>query len=281
MNGALDQVAAVVEGLDAHALWQQRRDLIEPLAHAGHQLRSIGAAQAEYQSLDRLAPTAGRDRAVAGQTAEAHRGHIRHSHQMLLVAVDHDGAHIVERLQGALGAHQQGLLAVAEATGAVVAVVVAQGGLEIGQTQTVGAQARQVGHHLEGFDQSAKAVDVGHARHAAQRRTEGPVQCSPAFGKGLRALDREHEHLAQRRCEWRKATLGARRQILHDAAKAFGHLLARPVDVGAFLEIHRDVSECILRARAKHLGLRQSQQTLLDRRSDARLDLLRRHARRL
>ena len=68
---------------------------------------------------------------------------------------------------------------------------------------------------------------------------------------------------------------------IDDAGQPFGHLLARPIDVGPILEVDGDVGDRILRRRAQDRLLRDPEQLQLDRRDDARLDLLRRHARRL
>ena len=56
-----------------------------------------------------------------------------------------DGAHVVEGLDGTLGAHQQGLLAFAEAAGAVVAVVGLGGGLQRAEGEAAGGQGSRVG----------------------------------------------------------------------------------------------------------------------------------------
>ncbi len=75
--------------------------------------------------------------------------------------------------------------------------------------------------------------------------------------------------------------LNAGRQVAHGRGQAFADLLARPVDVGAILEIDGDVGQRVLRHRAQQALVRDAEHFLLDRHGEARLDFLRRHARRL
>ena len=63
--------------------------------------------------------------------------------------------------------------------------------------------------------------------------------------------------------------------------QAFADLLARPVDVGAVLEIDGDVGQRVFGSRAQQALVRDAEQFLLDRHGEAGFDFLRRHARRL
>ena len=59
------------------------------------------------------------------------------------------------------------------------------------------------------------------------------------------ALDGEHVHFAERRGNRRQTARGLRRQIFHYVTQPFGHLLARPIEVGTVLEIEGHVGQRI------------------------------------
>jgi hypothetical protein len=171
---------------------------------------------------------------------------------------------------------------VPKAASAVVAVVGFDGGLDLRHRQTQRLQLGRVGQHFEAVHLAAQCVDVGHARHGTQCGANDPVeQAAPFFQRQLRRLDREHEHLAQRRGDRRNAAGDARGQITDDVVQPLGHLLTGPVQVGAVLEVDRDVHQAVLRHRAQDALLRDAQHLDLDRHRDAALDLLGCHARRL
>jgi hypothetical protein len=127
---------------------------------------------------------------------------------------------------------------------------------------------------------TAEGVDVGHARHRPELGPDHPVeQAAPLLQRQLAAFDGEHEHFAQRGRHRRNSPGDIRRQAAPDAVQALRHLLSRPVDIGAVLEIYCDVRERVFRHRAQHGLVRQAQHLHFDGRGDARLDFLRRHAR--
>ena len=64
---------------------------------------------------------------------------------------------------------------------------------------------------------------------------------APLRERELGAVDREHEHFAERARDRRQAAADALGQIARNVGQTFGDLIARPVDVGAVLEIDRDV----------------------------------------
>ena len=212
----------------------------------------------------------------------ADAGHVADAHGDGVALGDDDGADVVERLGAALDAHQQGLFAVREPAGAVVAIVGLQRLAQRRQADAARTQGRVVGDHLEHAHEAAEGVDVGHAGQAAQRRADHPVeQAAPLGLVELAAFDREHEHLAER-CRDRCQAAGCRGgQVLCDVVQALGDLLARPVDVGAVVEVDGDVGDRVLGRGAQHALMRNAEHLQLDRHDDARLDLLGRHARRL
>ncbi len=279
VHGALDEIPPVVKDAGGNPFRQGGLQFRELGPHALDQLAGIGPAQPQDQALDGLVLAVVGHPAIAGDGADAHLGHVAHPHRLYRVALDHDGAHVLLGLDAALAAHQQGLLAFHQAARAVVAVILRQRLLQVLQAHALGVQAGGVGDHLEAARQSAEGVDVGDAGHGAQRRTDHPIeQGAPFHEREVAALDGEHEHLAQRRGHGRDAAVDVRGQVLPDGGQALRDLLARPVDVAALLEIHRDVGEGILGDGAQHGLVGDAQHLHLDGGSDARLHLLRGHA---
>ena len=145
-----------------------------------------------------------------------------------------------------------------------------------------GCQGRVVGHDLERADISAERVDVGDAGHCAQGRADGPIEQRPAFCKGQSwALDREHEHLAERTGDRCQAPAHAVRQVTGDIRESLRNLVARPVNIGAVFEIECDVGKRVFGRRAQNLLVRDAKEFEFDWHRYALLDLLRRQARRL
>ena len=182
----------------------------------------------------------------------------------------------------ALDADKGAVFALVDAAGAVVAAV----RLDRAPKQVIrnAACRKRIAERddLEGPDMAAKRVDVGDARNRSQRRADHPIeQASPLGQREIGTVDREHEHFAERARDRGEAAGHALRQIARDVGQAFRDLVARPVDVGAVLEIDGDVGERVFCRRAKDLLVGQSEQFKLDRNRDPLFDLLRGETRRL
>ena len=136
-------------------------------------------------------------------------------------------------------------------------------------------------HDFEGAHLAAQTVDVGNAGNGAQLRADHPVEQGAFLGQRQVALNGEHEHFAERRRDRRHAAAGAGRQVALGGGQALADLLARPVDVGAVLEIDGDVGQGVFGSRAQQALVRDAEHFLLDRHGEARFDFLRRHAGRL
>jgi hypothetical protein len=254
VHGLVDQRPPVVEDVDVHAFRQGGGQFVELVLHAGDDLASVGAAQAQHQPLDGLPVAILGHRAVAGEAADLDIGDIgdvdrrparRHRH--------HGFTQIVQVRDATLDAYQKRLLTVANAARTVVLVVSRQGGAQLLERDTTGAHPRRVGFDFEGADVSAQGIDVGHARHRPQGRADHPVEQRSAFGeRQVAPVDGEHEHFAQRGGDRCHAAGRVRRQISPDGGEAFGDLLAGPVDVGALDKVDGDCRQAVLGHRAQH-----------------------------
>ena len=281
-DGAPDQSAAVIEDVDRNAFRQRRLKLLQALAHVAHELARIGTAQTEHESLDRLAAAVDRDGAVACELADANAGDVADPDRRPIARLDDDRADVVDGADAALDADKRAVLALVDAAGPVVAAVRRDRAPEGLGRDAAGGEGGADRHDLEGADIAAERIDVGHAGDRAQRRPDHPVEQGPALcERQVGAVDREHEHLAERAGDRGEAAAHAFRQVARDVGQALRDLVARPVDVGAVLEIEGDVGERVFGRRAQDLLVRDPEQLELDRHGNPLLDLLGGEARRL
>ena len=164
------------------------------------------------------------------------------------------------RTNAAFDPHQRAVFALLDAAGAVVAAV----HLDRAAKQLMGnAACRKCiaeRHDLEGPHVAAERVDVGNPRNRSERGTDDPIeQAAPLGERQLGTVDGEHEHFAERARDRREPAAHALGQVARDIGQAFGDLVARPVDVGAILEVNGDVRKRVFRGGAQDLLVRQSQ----------------------
>jgi len=146
VDGPVDQVAAVVEDVDVDAFRQGGGELVELGLYAGDHLAGIRPAQSEDQPLDGLALAVLGHRPVAGQAADLYVGDVGDVYGGPARRGRHnDFAQVVQLRDASLDADQQGLLAVAKATSAVVLVVAREGVAQLSEGDTTGAHLRHVG----------------------------------------------------------------------------------------------------------------------------------------
>jgi hypothetical protein len=185
-----------------------------------------------------------------------------------------DAANVVSSLELALGAHQQHPVLAVDAVAAGVAVVALDGVLQIVHGQALRGELAGIRQHLEGAHQTAQRVHVGHAIHGAQSRADRPVLDRAQLAvRVARALDAVHVDVAQGggdRCEHHLGVFGKR---LFDLVQALGHLVPRPVDVGAVNEVDDDVGQSVLGSGTQNLLARDALHFHLDRKGNTRLDL--------
>ena len=127
MDRPFDQIAAIVEHIALDTFWQGWLNFCKLFFYAFYNFAGVGPAQAEHQSFRHLVGAILADRAVAGQCANAHVGHIGDGNGYAVLGRDDDGQHIFNILDAALGADQQGFLPLHQAASTVVAVVGPQG----------------------------------------------------------------------------------------------------------------------------------------------------------
>ena len=242
----------------------------------------IGTAQSQHQTFRRFTLAVLGHCTITRQAADAYIGDIAHAYRNTAAVRNDDIAHIIQRLDGALHPHHQHFLACSQTSGAVVAVVHLQCLLQIGQTHAARGELCIIRRHLESTHQSAQRIDIRHTWQGAQLRANHPIQQRATLGeRELAAFHREHIHLTQRRGDRRQAARRPDWQTGLDVAEAFRHLLARPVNVGAILEINGDIRQRVLGNGAQHMLFWNAQHFRFDGRNNPRLHLFRGHAGRL
>ena len=192
----VDEVRAIIEDFQRHAGREARFQLRQPIAHGLDDSAGVGAAQGDHQSFDCFADAVFRDGAIAGELADANRRHVANPQDAAVEVLQNDLFEILRLLNRAFRSHDQGLFAVAEPPGAVVAIIGGDGVDQVGDAHSGRGEKPRVGRDLEGADETAERVDVGDARNGAQGGTDRPVeQGAPLFQRKAAALDGEHENI--------------------------------------------------------------------------------------
>jgi hypothetical protein len=210
-HGFPHEIAAVVKDAHLRIGGQGDRDLFELSACTGDDVLRVRAAQSQDQSLHGLPGATLRDGAIARRRAELHACHIGHRDRDAVVHAHHDFRQIGRRLNAPFGPHEQRFLALVDAAGASVAVVRSNRLLERHHIDTAGGHAHRIGNDLEATHVATEHVDVGDARYRSQGRPNDPLEQRATLGEALRPVDREHEHLAERRGHRRNAAVDALR----------------------------------------------------------------------
>ena len=178
------------------------------------------------------------------------------------------------------GPHDQRVFACIQAARTVIAVVAADRRDDVREAEARSGKPSAIWHHGKALGFAAQHVDIGNTGQCAQGRAQRPVQQGATLAqREATAFDGEHEHVRQRCRNRRQPAADAFGQAARNTGIAFGHLLARPVDVAAFGKVQRDVRDGVLGGGAQHHALWHAEQFHLQRCDHARLHLLGRHAR--
>ena len=252
---------------------------VQFFAHTFDDPFRVGAGQSQYQPLDGFALAALRHHTIARNRADLDFGQIADAHRRAVLSRHYHRTQVVQGGDAALAAHQQHFVAFAEPAGAVVAVIGADRLLELCHGHAAGGHSELIGHDLESANDTPQRIDVGDTGHGAQRRSNDPIeQAAPLGQRQSLAFDGEHEHFPQRGRDRRHAAGDAGRQTLRQPAQAFADLLARPIDVGAILEVDCHIDQAVLGDRAQDFCFRDAEHFHFDRHRDSAFDFLRRGA---
>ena len=262
-----------------NALRQSRFQLIQFLADAFDYLFRVSAGQAQHQPLHGFSAAALRDHAVPGNRADFHLSQIAQPDRRTVLHLDHDRSQIVQAGNAAFAANEQHFVAFAEPARTVVAVVRFDRLFQLRHRHTAHGHPDLIGNDFVRANDPSQSIDVGDTRNRPQRGADDPVEQTPSFRQGQPfAFDDEHIHFPERRRDGCHAARNTGRQAFGEAAQALAHLLARPIDIGAVLEVDGHIDQAVLDHGAQDAGLGDTEHLDLDRHRDPAFDFLRRHA---
>jgi hypothetical protein len=242
---------------------QRRRDLGQLRLDAGHHALRVGAAQAEHQAFDRFAlPLL--VTAVAGEGADAHLGDVADAHAGRPLPAT-TMARTSSRLRIALRRAPAAIPRLVEAAGAVVAVVGLQRRLQLPERQAAGGKGGWSGTISKVRTSPPRLLTSATPGIGAQLRADHPVE------QGALSASGRSPSMVNMNISPSGVVIGAMPPLAPGgrlpiaARQALADLLARPVDVGAVLEIDGDVGQRVLRGRAQQALVRDAEHFLLDR----------------
>jgi hypothetical protein len=174
VGGAVDELRAVVEGHDAHALGEPRLQLFKLALDRLDDFEDVDAVARHDHAAHRLGAVLV-ERAGAEGVAELHRRDVTDVDGGAVLRREDDVLQVGRRLDQTQPAHDRPLPGLLDDVPADV-LVRAPDGLDHGrERQPVGAQAVRVDVDLILLDVAADRRHLGHARHRVQLVADEPV----------------------------------------------------------------------------------------------------------
>ena len=163
VDRAIDQVGAVVDRLDGHALRQARRDLGEALLDVLDDGERVLAEALQHDAGDDLALAVQLGDAAPLVRGELDARHVPEQHRHAAVALDDDLLEIGEALDVAAAAHGEFGLGQLDGAAADVHVAGAQRIAHLGERDAERLQPPRIDHDAVLLDEAADAGDLGDA----------------------------------------------------------------------------------------------------------------------
>ena len=247
-DGLVDQIGALVDRLQHHALRQRRADRGELGGDCIHHVLGVLADARQRHAEHDLLAVAGH-RAKARRRRLNHGGHVAQVHRHAVLGLEHDRTDVLGGAQQPEAAHQVLLATDVHHVAADLAVVGGDRVQHVAEPKSAGIQALRIDAHLVLPLAAAPGRDVvdARARCAASAAPSSPAACAgpcrspvPRLTPG-RAFDGVPEHLSQARRVRPHARLAiAFGQPIADFLQPLVGELAREVDVHVVFEINGD-----------------------------------------
>ena len=279
IDSTIDQVGAVVDGLDAHAFGKARRHLREPVLHVLNDRQGVLAVALERDARDDLsfAVHLGDAAALIGRQLDA--GDVLQQNRHAAVALDHDLLEVGDGLDVAAAAHGKFGLRDFNRPAADIHIAVTDDIANFRERNAESLKPARIDDDAVLLDEAACARDFGDASGLGQAEANEPVLNGAKLGKAL--LASAHHVLidpADARRVWAEAWGHARRKTPRGGAQIFEHARPRPIEVGAVLENDVNEGDAEEGEAAHHPRFRHGQHCRGQRISDLVLDHLRRLA---
>ena len=258
-HGTFDQVAAVVDRDDLHALRQSFFQSLEFAAHPCDGRQRVFAVAHHHDAAGHLAFTVEFSQAAPQFGAEMNVGQLLEIDRRAVgIHTDRNHLQIAQAPDVAGGAHHVFGLAHLHQAPAHVVVAALDGLFDPGQRDVVGQQCFRLDLDLILLDVAADGGDFGHAVHRLQRIAQIPVLDRAQLREiVLAGLVHQRVFVDPADTGGIRPELGrdAGRQAVGGVVEVFEHAGARPVHVGAVLEDHIHHGEAEEGIAAHHLGV--------------------------
>ena len=185
LDGAIDELGAVVDRHHLDALRQRGRNLRQPRLDVGDDVERVGAEalQGDAAGDFPLAVEFGDAAPLVG--AKLDTGDVLEQHRRAAVDLDDDAFEIGDVLDVAAAAHHELVLGEFDRAAADIHVVLADDLAHLGQRNAQRAHAAGIDDHVVLLDEAADAGDLGDAFGLGQSEADLPVLQRAQLGEGL------------------------------------------------------------------------------------------------
>ena len=238
---AIDQVRAVIDGVEGHALGQAWRNLGDPVLDVADHGECVFAEPLQHDAGNHLAFTVHLGDAATFVRRELDACHVLEQHRDTPVALDDDLLQVGQALDIAAAAYRELGFGKLDRPPAHVHVAGAQRFADFGERNAERLQPSWIDDHAVLLDEAADAGDLGNALRFGEAVADVPVLNGPQLGEAL--LRPAHDVLIDPSHAGRvgpQARRHAGREPPRRRAEIFEHARAGPVEVGAVLENHVD-----------------------------------------
>ena len=241
LDGAIDQLGAVVDRHHLDALGQGGSDLRQSRLDVGDDVERVGAEALQGNAAGDFAFAVEFGDAAPFVGPKLDAGNVLQQHRRAAVDLDHDAFEVGDVLDVASAAHHELVLGKLDRAPADVHVVLADDLAHLGQRNTERAHAAGIDDDVVLLDEAADAGHLGDAFGLCQCEADLPILQRAQFGQRLVLGD---DGVLVDPADAGRVGPESRGhpgwQAFAGGVEVFQHPAARPINVGAVLEDHVD-----------------------------------------
>ena len=185
VDGAVDQVGAVIDRFDRDALGQARRDLGKAILDVADHRERILSEALQHDAGDDLALAVHLGDAAAFVGSKLDPGHVPEQHRHAALILDDDLFQVGQALDVAAPAHRELGFGKLDRASAHVHVAGAERVADFGERNAERLQPARVDDHAVLLDEAADARDLGHALRLGDAIADIPVLDGAQLGEAL------------------------------------------------------------------------------------------------